>query len=221
MTSSRRQFLQVAGFSIAALATPRLPSWLDGRREADLPPLGIRLRIPEPWRFIAGVDLERIRAEVVLPGGDVAKEMVKALAGRPLLVAAREVYPQPGPTLVVWRELAEDDHEAAEENEAFAAIHELTYRQYAPYMRDFAILEPGSAVSFAGRPASRVVVGFRDESIRGTSWPVRLESHMLRWEHSWLTFNFLDLMDGWSSRTRREFRTIEESVALYPPDRAV
>lgn len=221
MTSSRRQFLQVAGFSIATLATPRLPAWLDGRRDADLPALGMRLRIREPWRFIAGLELERIRAEVVLPGGDAAKEQVKAMAGRPLLVAAREPYPDPGPTLVVWRQLAEDHHHAPDENETFAAIHEFTYRQYAPYLRDYALLEPGSAVSFARRPASRVVVGFRDESIRGTSWPVRLESHMLRWEHSWLTFNFLDLADGWAPRAREDFRAIEDSIKLYAPDGAV
>ena len=84
-------------------------------------------------------------------------------------------------------------------------------------MRDYMMLEGGSPTTFARRPASSVVVAFRDESIRGTSWPVRLKNHLLRWEHSWLTFDFLDLKDGWTSRTRSEFRSIEESIRLYMP----
>lgn len=217
MSPTRREFLGIAGFSLAALAMARVPDWLSGCRDADLPALGARLRIPDGWRFVAGAELEMIRSEVVLPGGEAARERVVAMAGQPLLVAARERYPTPGPTLVVWRQEAEADHHAAERNGAFARVHERTYRQYAPYLSDYAIVERGQAVSFADRPASSVVVRFRDESVRGTSHLVRLESHMLRWEHSWLTFNFLDLADGWTPRSRQEFTEIERSLAFYPP----
>ena len=90
-------------------------------------------------------------------------------------------------------QLAHDHDHGAEQNTAFAAIHQSTYRLYGRYRRGFAALESGRPMTFADRPTSSVVVGFIDESVRGTSWPVRLESHMLRWEHSWLTVNFLDL----------------------------
>jgi hypothetical protein len=147
MSTSRRQFVQFAGFSIASLTASRLPSWLARGRVADLPALGLHLEIPAPWYFVSGALLEHARGEVVLPGGEPAKAEVMEMAGQPLLVAAREPYPVPGPTMVVWCQPADDDDHAADEAERFARIHDLSYRMYGGYMRDYAILAPGRAAA--------------------------------------------------------------------------
>ena len=218
LTTSRRGFLQLAGFSIAALAMPRLPGWLEAESAVDLPALGLSLRIPAPWHFVAGAELESIRADTVLPGGEAAKARVVAMAGDPpLLVAARERSPGPGPTFVLWRQTAGAGDHASSQHEAFASIHEHIYRRYARWLPEYTVVERGRAAWFAGAPASRVVVQYREQRVGQAPWMVRLESHLLRWEHSWLTFNCLGLADARDATAADDFRAVEQSVRLYTP----
>jgi hypothetical protein len=143
--------------------------------------------------------------------------MIRAWAGMPLLVASRERAPRRGPTLVVWRQAAEAWHHRADEVSAFAEVHTATYRDYLPHLRDARLLAPAEQTEFAGFPASRCVVEFGEDTDKGESWTVRLASHMVRWGPSWLTFNFIDLIEGWGLQALDEFRQLERAVQLFEP----
>ena len=217
MTISRRDFVHSLGLGVLALASPALPRWLVATDEYEAPALGFRFRKPPAWRFVAASEIAQSRDEAQLPGGAQAKAEVLELAGDPLLVAARLPHPQRGPALVIWRQPASEDDHHATNNRAFALIHGATYRQYGAYLRDFAVVEGATATVYAGRAASRCVVRFAEDTIRGESWTVRLESHLLRWRSSWLTFNYLDLEDGFAPTAIRDFRSIEASLRFFEP----
>ena len=210
---SRRDFVRYAGFGLLALSLPPVPASLLERREYISDALGFRFTIPVDWRWVSAVEIEAIRENTVLPGGDEAKHEVIEMAGTPLVVATKFTYPKRGPTLVLWRQPVEDWHHSASDNEGFAKIHDCTYRDYKRYLKECSV-EHARPDLFAGLPASLCITSFIEEDNRGGAWPVRIESHMFRWRQSWLTFNFLDLQTGWGAGARSDFANIE---ALFGP----
>jgi hypothetical protein len=214
---SRRDFVSSLGLGILGLASPTLPPWLLETDEYDAPAFGFRLQKPPSWRFVAAREIAQAREEGQLPGGLEAKQEVVELAGAPLVVAAQLPEPQRGPALVIWRQPAEPGDLPAADHRSFALIHAATYRQYGAYLRDFTMLENAVPAAYAGRPASRCVVRFGEDTVRGESWTVRLESHLLRWRSSWLTFNHLDLDGGFGPAVRSDFRAIEASIRFFEP----
>jgi hypothetical protein len=214
---SRRDFVSSLGLGVLGLASPALPPWLLATDVYDAPGFGFRLQKPPSWRFVAAREVARAREEGQLPGGPKAKQEVLEMAGAPLVVAAQLPEPQRGPVLVIWRQPDETGDLSASDHRSFALVHAATYRQYAAYLRDFTMLEDALPTVYAGRPASRCVVRFGEDTIRGESWTVRLESHLLRWRSSWLTFNHLDLDSGFGPSVRNDFRTIEASIGFFEP----
>ena len=154
---------------------------------------------------LAGIDLLEQR------GLDVGAAL--ALAGLPLLAATKFPQPQRGPTLVLWRQAAEDWHHSADDILGFSKVHSRTYLGYKRFLKNCSVEEARPEV-FAGRPASCCITGFIEEDTDGGAWPVRLESHMFRWRDSWLTFNFADLQTGWDYDAIADFRAISDSISL-------
>lgn len=211
---TRREFVRYAGLGALALALPPMPFELACRDEYVSDTYGFRLRKPLDWRWVSTSEVEQSRNEARLPAGEDAKRTVTRLAGLPLLVATKLPDPERGPTLVLWRQPASAGHHAATDNEGFSLVHQRTYQLYAPYLRDYR-LDSALADVFGGRPASCCKIRFGEDNDRGEAWSVRLESHMLRWQDSWLTFNFLDLQEGWGQAARADFATLERSLEFF------
>lgn len=213
----RRTFIRYAGLNAIAFALPSVPVALIGTDDYVSDVYGFRLSKPHDWRWVSAADVEHARHEGKLPGGEAAKEAVSRLAGLPLLVATKYPEPRLGPTLIVWRQPAYSFHHDAKDSEGFCEVHREVYELYGDHLRGYS-LKSAQPVLFAERPASRCIVHYGEDKKSGESWDVELASHVLRWQDSWLTFNFVDLRAGWGNEARSDFRRIETSMEFFPTD---
>jgi|GEM_PF-4964387 len=210
---TRRNFMRYAGLGILALSLPRLPPSFLERNDYCSKELGFSFEKPSDWRWVSAAELDEGREKAILPGGDEAKREAIELAGLPLLIATKYPQPQRGPTLVLWRQPAMSWQHAGADNVGFAKEHTRSYRLYRQWLKDYHV-QKARPTTFARLPGSCCVATFVEEDNEGGSWPVRLESNMIRWRDSWLTFNFLDLKTGWDSAARADFTAIATSLSF-------
>lgn len=212
ITTTRREALSGLGYGLLTLLAklPALP--VGASSECSFPSLGLSVEIPQGWKVLTAQDVAALFSQSQLVGGDEALEELLDMGGDMVLTTAPSVSSEPGPMIQVWRQKAESWHHKAEDRLGIASAQATAYRDYANFFEGYSFEQEPQPSFFAGRPASATCVQFDNVDLQGLHTRVRLESHLLRWQDSWLTFNRADVLAGWTRETRSAFDGFEASI---------
>ncbi len=111
------------------------------------------MEIPQGWKVLTAHDVEALRSQNRVVGGDEALEELLEMAGDLVLTAAPSGLSGQGPMIQVWRQKAESWHHKADDRVGIAGAHAIAYRDYADFFEGYLLEQEPQPAFFAGRPA--------------------------------------------------------------------